>query len=545
MPVLKIRKDDGTWQEVWGGTTDAPSGGITEQVQSDWNEADTASPAYIKNKPDISSNTDVSWDDIHNKPFGETTELVDLLPTTQFDEFSLMGITNLYGHQRSSTYDLILGETYKVAWDGHVYECVAQDVGSVLSGTIALGNCSAFGFVGNDEPFIIARTSDGYEAYFSLTDTEAGGSHEVRVAQEKQTVKYLDNKYLEFMSAGSGSGKELMPEQTLTLRPDTTPEEGNPVQDMMFFSSIEVQESNPLTKLEPNKQYTVMFDGIEYTCTAIDLIPIFVPDPSEVPEGVKYIALGNSRGEIPGYPDTGEPFTMSFEYMPTGDDTSIAGTLMVMTIHTSADAYVDIKVSIKESVGKTVIKSEYLPDNLGGVTSWNDLEDKPFGETTDFVELLPSTEYAEFFENPTFGCYQHNEPATYSLIVGDIYKIIWDGVEYECVVHDVSSLMDGYVAMGNGTSWGFAGNNEPFIIAQSPSQSLMYCSLTDTSVTPHTVQVSKETIVIKTIDPKYLPNNIGGGGLPEITAEDEGKFLRVVNGVWCAVSIPNAEGASF
>lgn len=480
---------------------------------------------------------DVYWEDIHNKPFGETTELVDLLPLTQYDEFYLNESFGTYQTNDSAAYTLTVGEIYKVFWDGVEYECIAQDASSVMAGFIAIGNASGWGLSGNDEPFVIGYNPEQYAVYCALTDTEAGGSHEVRIAQEKPTVKYLDNKYLDFIEFIGAAGKELMPVQALTFQPDTPPEEGDPVQDMIFFSGIEVTESDPLTQLEPNKQYTVTFDGVEYTCTAIDLIPIFVSDPSEVPEGTKYLFLGNPRGELPGYADTGEPFTMTFEYMPTGDDTACAGFLTAMIEHTSADASVTHEVGIKEAgESKAVIKSEYLPDNLGGVTSWNDLEDKPFGETTDFVELLPSTEYTEFFSNPTFGCYQHNEPATYSLIVGDTYKIIWDGVEYECVVHDVSSLMDGYVAMGNGTSWGFAGNNEPFIIAQSPSQTLMYCSLTDDSVTPHTVQVFKKTTVIKTIDPKYLPTDIGGGSggsvenpLPEIdeSGSDNGKVLTV------------------
>ena len=33
--------------------------------------------------------------------------------------------------------------------------------------------------------------------------------------------------------------------------------------------------------------------------------------------------------------------------------------------------------------------------------------------------------------------------------------------------------------------------------------------------------------------------------LPEITDNDNGKFLRVGNGAWAASSIPNAEGADF
>lgn len=33
--------------------------------------------------------------------------------------------------------------------------------------------------------------------------------------------------------------------------------------------------------------------------------------------------------------------------------------------------------------------------------------------------------------------------------------------------------------------------------------------------------------------------------LPAVTASDNGKFLRVVNGAWAAVKIANANGGSF
>lgn len=52
---------------------------------------------------------------------------------------------------------------------------------------------------------------------------------------------------------------------------------------------------------------------------------------------------------------------------------------------------------------------------------------------------------------------------------------------------------------------------------------------------------------VKKIDQKYLPDGFGGegGGLPEVSTEDNGKFLRVVNGAPAWASIPNAEEATF
>ena len=38
---------------------------------------------------------------------------------------------------------------------------------------------------------------------------------------------------------------------------------------------------------------------------------------------------------------------------------------------------------------------------------------------------------------------------------------------------------------------------------------------------------------------------IGGNYLPKVTAVDNGKFLRVVNGTWSAAVVPNAEEVNF
>lgn len=42
-----------------------------------------------------------------------------------------------------------------------------------------------------------------------------------------------------------------------------------------------------------------------------------------------------------------------------------------------------------------------------------------------------------------------------------------------------------------------------------------------------------------------IPGGGGGSGLPEVTVADNGKFLRVVGGVWAAAIVPNGEEMKF
>ena len=42
-----------------------------------------------------------------------------------------------------------------------------------------------------------------------------------------------------------------------------------------------------------------------------------------------------------------------------------------------------------------------------------------------------------------------------------------------------------------------------------------------------------------------IPGGGGGSGLPQVTAADNGKFLRVVGGVWAAAVVPNGEEMKF
>ena len=44
---------------------------------------------------------------------------------------------------------------------------------------------------------------------------------------------------------------------------------------------------------------------------------------------------------------------------------------------------------------------------------------------------------------------------------------------------------------------------------------------------------------------QIIPNGEAAQLPPTVTAADDGKFLRVVNGAWAAVALPSAEGGAF
>ena len=68
-------------------------------------------------------------------------------------------------------------------------------------------------------------------------------------------------------------------------------------------------------------------------------------------------------------------------------------------------------------------------------------------------------------------------------------------------------------------------------------------SASDVSAIPSTLTGTAGQVLTKTADGQEWKD--AAKELPAVTASDNGKFLRVVNGAWAAESIPNANGGSF
>lgn len=199
----------------------------------------------------------------------------------------------------------------------------------------------------------------------------------------------------------------------------------------------------------------------------------------------------------------------------------------------ATESYVDEKISELNVQG-----------GASGSVSWEDIEDKPFGEIVTQTDVLPMGRFANFVTEEKFGLLAHEVGlGNYSLTIGDRYKISWDGQVYDCEALDVSALyQDGsFAGMGNGTAFGYPGNDEPFIIiCRNDIGYLSLACLTHTSSDPceyHDVRIYQETSEIKKIDSEFLPDDIGGDILPEVSAEDNGKVLGVVDGEWKKIAV--------
>lgn len=140
--------------------------------RGDWNQNDPTADGYIKNRPFYA---------------GEPVETVLVAESTV--SFADTGY-GFYVGQIQSTFKATVGETYKVSWDGTVYECTCVGFRRGL----VIGNLSIPG-AGSDtgEPFAIA-IYNGKGIEILTADTSA--SHTFSISRFVQEVVKINEKYL-------------------------------------------------------------------------------------------------------------------------------------------------------------------------------------------------------------------------------------------------------------------------------------------------------------------------------------------------------------
>ena len=164
----------------------------------------------------------------------------------------------------------------------------------------------------------------------------------------------------------------------------------------------------------------------------------------------------------------------------------------------SGSEYVSV-LTIKDCEDFTGVKTldyKYLPKSLR------------FGsDGVKTVEILPLTEL-EYSEDMDC-CPYYN--AIVGVEVGKTYTVNYNGVDYECVGQNIDGI-----CLGNLSSYGLLGNDEPFIVAVSPpDMGVGMVVIPLDGATSVTLSISYNGEVITPIQTKYLPEHLQFGSTVE------------------------------
>lgn len=135
------------------------------------------------------------------------------------------------------------------------------------------------------------------------------------------------------------------------------------------------------------------------------------------------------------------------------------------------------------------------------------------------------------------GVYHVGTDGTLNLVVGNTYLVVWNGVEHTCV------CATGASANGTTITSPYLGNPGVFLkltgATEYPDTGETFLIIEDDTFSVLTSEEGdSHKVAIYLVEAKEKE-------LPEVTTEDNGKFLRVVDGAWAAVAVDSAEGASF
>ena len=114
-------------------------------------------------------------------PEGYPTKSVETTMLMAEQEVAFTLSSGRYMAQVTNAFEVVVGQTYTINWDGTEYECV----GVVANPNPALGNLSIVG-AGADtgEPFIYAYNTKRHTGMFATLDTAASHTISVKTAEE-------------------------------------------------------------------------------------------------------------------------------------------------------------------------------------------------------------------------------------------------------------------------------------------------------------------------------------------------------------------------
>lgn len=404
-----------------------------------------------------------SWNNLEDKPFGEEVSYTIYADGEVSTDSELTEGHGVFSGYLDDIFAIEVDNVYNVTIDGVLYEnvfCKSGDA-SLSNNNPTLG--SSYEELKNNDtteyPFQIC-----FDTYYKtyIVYTKENAVHTIKIEKSALTSKTIDPKYLpEHLQFG-----------------ETYFEEGDILQEFDSIQSLSVGLDKML--IEGNT-YKVICDGIEYECIARN-------------DGYNDIYIGNqSVSDGWGFPEIIESDEPFFIYTYSEGD-------YIDSIIYFVD---ELEHSITIIKGKAKpLDPKYLPEHTH---SWNDLEDRPFGNIRGEVLHIPETT-AKFVSNA--GAYHPNiapeVELSQILVEGETYTVVWDGVKYENLVGTRAGI-NNLVTLG---SLGGSFSDYPFFLTVDEVMGWAEIDVWANTGGNHTFTIYRIGEEIKTLDQKYLPEEI-------------------------------------
>ena len=248
----------------------------------------------------------------------------------------------------------------------------------------------------------------------------------------------------------------------------------------------------------------VVLDGVEYVC-----------EPKMLSGVIK--CIGNTE-KLTGTGDSGEPFVIAClgsDINGTNDNIMVIQDLETpITDATQEGDTVEHEIDL--FVNQPNIK-KIDPKFLENIDYETQLINKPFGTipsgTVLFDETVVCSETGKAYVD------------SIELVEGITYTVEFDGTVYTAVATSPEE---------NTIYLSLDAENDYMIVCANGMTVIVY------SEGEHTVKITLAEDVVKKIDEIYLPDDLGGSGLPEVTTDDNDKIIQVVDGAYQVVALENS-----
>lgn len=319
-------------------------GGSASQTQSDWNQNDITQPDYVKNRPFYTS------DPVETEIF-DVVALMDAGAYQWSIQDGKMHAGYEAGHSLFFDTPLVVGDKYKIQYNGANYECIAMDGTEfgmsheivVLTSATYETPDGEYEFIVSCAPKTLADPSDTSGKWFvvlCILNTETP-STELKVISQKTKIVKINPKYIDF------------PIETDPTVPAWAKEPTKPT-----YTAYEI-------KAQPD-MYVLNFDKLIDNLTAKTVVYISQasstsPIPYErYPVLVMRSAIDHGSASIVAYDSTGKTWA--------GDVNFQSGTINLKERTLAASDIGAISAPATAEVGQTLVVKSV--DENGHPTEW-------------------------------------------------------------------------------------------------------------------------------------------------------------------------------